>query len=432
VNRLDVHACTGLLEYTTVGVDNVHLGAPSTLGPVLSGIVGAVRLHCLPTGNLHVTVDDSGGRQQRNVVITDHAVTGLAPAEIDLFPGTNPFLNGLSIFGGAAQVFYSIIDTPPNFSLDLHGQGQDVVNVYRARQDVAVDGARGVTIGSSTLGLGTIEGAVSIGGGASTALSVDDTGTATPRSLTMDAAAITGLTAKPIRFDAATLHSVNVRCGSGVESVIVADTVAGGGTELDLGAGQGRVSVRATSGPLVIHGQAGATQQVQIGSTGELEKDELATIKGEVRVIGHSESVDLVISDAGGKLAHRGQMDAGNLTRLAPAAIRFGPLHSLAVNLSRVGNRLDVTGTNQGAVTVHTGGKDTVDVRTSDQSPCTLLIDGPAPPQQDVLRVAIGGRPTNVVDTAPSGTTPGSIRITYPGGVTSLISLRNIRTVERA
>ncbi|MDQ6790340.1 MAG: hypothetical protein M3075_06785 [Candidatus Dormibacteraeota bacterium] len=432
VNRLDVHATTGSLDYTTgSGVDNVHLGAPGAGGAVLAGVTGAVRLHCSPAGNLAVTLDDSGDSQPRDVGITDHAITGLAPAEIDVFPGGNQFLNGLTVLGGKARMFYSIVDTPPMFTVGLHGQGTDVVNVYRTRQDFSVDGAAAVTVGSANLGLATIQGAVRVGGGASTALTVDDSGTAAARNFTMDASAITGLTSSPIGFGAATLHSLSVRCGGGGNAVVVAATVAGATTQLELGQGPDQVNVRATSAPLAINGRAGALHQVLVGSTPDFRKADLGSISGEVRVTAHSDTVDLVVSDAAGKLPRRAEMDAADITALAPAGIRFGPLHSLEVHLSRAGNVLGVTGTNPGGpVTVHTGGRDTVEVKTSLRSPCSLLVEGPTPPASDALRVLLGDPAQQVTHTPPAGSSPGTIRVTFPNGSTSVIEYRQIPTVR--
>lgn len=432
VNRLDVHATTGPLDYTTgAGVDNVHLGAPASGGALLTDVKGTVRLHCSQTGNLNLTMDDSGDSQPREVVITDHAITGLAPAEVDVFAGSDPFLNGVTVMGGRARVFYSIVDTPPMFSVTLHGQGQDVVNVDRTRQGLSIDGAAAVTVGSANLGLGTIQGAVTIGGGASTALVVDDSGTAAARTFSMDAAAITGLTASPIRFGGATLHALLVRCGAGGNSIVVAATIAGGGTQVSLGAGPDRINVRATSGFLAINGRARALHQVLVGSTPEVPKCELTSITGEVRVITHAESVDLVVSDAADKLPRRAEMDAADITGLAPAAIRFAPLHSLGVHLSAAGNTLVVGGTNPGGgVVVHTGGHDTVEVEASERSPCNLQVQGPGQPADDVLRVAFRDAPQQVTDTPPAGSSPGVVHVVFPGGSTSTIEYRNVRVVR--
>jgi hypothetical protein len=247
----------------------------------------------------------------------------------------------------------------------------------------------------------------------------------------MDAAAITGLTSSPIGFGTATLHSLSVRCGGGGNAVVVAATVAGATSSLDLGQGPDHFNVRATSAPLAINGRAGALHQVLVGSTPDFRKADLASISGEVRVTARSETVDLVVSDAVGKLPQHAEMDAAGITSLAPAAIRFGPLHSLDVHLSRAGNTLGVIGTDPGGpVTVHTGGRDTVEVKTSLRSPCNLLVEGPSPPASDALRVVLGDPAQQLTHTPPAGSTPGAIRVTFPNGSTSVIEYRQIATVH--
>lgn len=432
VNRLDVHATSGLLDYTSgSGVDNVHIGAPASGGAQVANVTGNVRLHCTQTGNLNVTIDDSGDGQQRDVVITDHSISGLAPAEIDLFPGANPFLNGVTVLGGRARMFYSVVDTPPMFAVTLHGQGQDVVDVYRTRLGLAIDGAAGVTIGGAPLGLGSVLGAVTIGGGASTAVVVDDSATGGARSFSMSAGEIDGLTRSPISFTEARLHSLVVRCGSGGNRIVVAATVAGGATELDLGAGPDLVNVQATSGPLAIAGRAGALDELLIGSTSEVLKDDLDGITGEIRIIGRSDAVHLVVSDVAGKQPRRAGMEAGVINGLAPAVIGFAPLAALDVHLSHLANAIEVSGTNPGGpVVVHTGGGDAIEVKTSQHSPCNLLVDGPAVTEDDGLRVILGDPARAVTHTQPVGTTPGEVQVTFPDGSTSTIQYRHMRSVQ--
>lgn len=431
VNALRVYGTSGPLDYSTGnGVDNVHIGAPGPEGGVLTRLLGALSLRCSPSGNINVTIDDSGDSQPRAVAITDHAVIGLAPAQIDVYPSANPFLNGLTVRGSKAQMFYSLVDTPPMFAVELHGQGADLINAYRIRQDLVVDGATAVNVGSATLGLDSIQGAVRVGGGASTALLVDDRASSSARNMAMDAASITGLTAKPVQFDAATLREVTVRCGSGGNSVVVAGTVATGTTELDLGPGPDHVKIYATAGPLVISGQTASPQQVHVGSTGEVQKDQLAGITGEIRLSGQTHTTDLIVSDAADQLARRGQMDDAQIVGLAPAGIHFGPIQSLVLYLGHAGNTLGVSGTNPGgAVTVHTGGRDIIDVQVSERSPSNLLLDGPSPPQGDALDVGIDGK-GHVTRTQPSASSPGSIRVTYPSGPASVITYQNIPRVR--
>jgi hypothetical protein len=430
-NSVQVNGTGGALEYLSGShVDRVLIGRAAGGASTLSGVRGAVRVRCSPAGNVKVTLDGSADAPPREVVVTDHAIIGMAPAEVDLVAGTNPNLNGLLTKGGSARTFYSVVDTPPSFALQLQGQGQDVVNLMGARAEVDVSGATSVTVGSQNTGLTNIHGAVRIAGGAATTtgVTVDDRGGAQPRSGTIAAARIGGLTPQPIELGGATLRALNVLCGGAGNTLTFTGTPAACSASVSLGSGADRLYVQATEGPLTVTARPGSTHQVIVGSTApDVQKDELAPIKGEVRLATGSETVDLTASDARGQVQRKATLTPGAVEGLAPASIKFGPLHSLTLVLGRAGNRLAVEGTPPGeGARVVTGGRDTVEVKVSEQAEMRLSVEGPAQ-SGDTLLVAAEGRP-QVTVTDPQGTNPGTIRIAYPTSVT-LVTYRSIARV---
>jgi hypothetical protein len=433
INALHVHRTTGPLEYATGnGIDTVAIGVPGNggRGPDVASIRGPVRVRCSPRGNVNVTVDDSGNGQPKEVTITDHEVLGLAPAGIELFAGSNPYLNGLTIKGGRSRTFYSVIETPPMFSVSLHGQGADVVNVYGTHQGLKIEGAEGVTVGIALTGVADIRDEVRIGPNpSSTTVTVDDQSNTQARTVTIDATAIAGLTPKPIRFGTATLRALHVSCGDGDNTVNIDATIPGFSTTLRLGQGRDAVNVRGTSGPLYIAHPRSLLRVVVGSHAPEIEKDLLDTITGEVRIAAAPDTVDLVVSDAKGLLVRRAEMTSTEISHLAPAVIAYGPLHSMAVRLSRVGNDLRVTGTPPGgSTTVSTGGHDTVAVKLSENSPCNLVVEGPTG-SQDTLEIVVTDHPEDIRIDPPVDSAPGLVRVKYTSQAVSVISYRNIGRV---
>jgi hypothetical protein len=426
LTTLKVLGTEASLEYTAgQGVDSVQVG---------EGSVAAIRGHVLvrgsPRGNVNVTVDDSATTAERTVVISDHGISGLAPAEITLAAGANPSRNGLTIKSGHARGFYSVVDTPPLFAVAIHGQGLDVVNVAAVHQPFEVEGANGVSIGSSAVGLANIRDEVTIGPGGPTTVTIDDRGAAAARSATFDGNTVTGLTPRQISYASAALRTLHLLGGGGGNRIKVTGTRPGITTSLSLGTGADLIAVCATSGPLVLDAHHGAGHRVVIGSTAPDDtKAELQPIAGEVTLSATASNVDLIVGDGGGHVARRGELNQNGTPDLGPAAITWGPLHSLAFRLSRAGNAVLVNGSPSGGpATVWTGGRDKVEAKPSEEIPCDLFVEG-SKPSEDTLRVLLEDRSAAVDISQPAGTEPGTIRITYRSGTTKVVSYRNIRNI---
>ena len=436
VNRLLVQSTTGAVEYTIgPGVDYVELGHDTGSGSTLAAILGPVTVRTptpttgAPTGNVNITIDDSGDSQPRDVVIDDGSVRGLTASPIVLDVAVNLFLNGLTVKGGNQRVFYSLVDTPPLFTVELHGQGHDIVNVYRTRHNLRVDGAAAITVGSDQEGVAHLGGAVHIVGGP-TGLTVNDSGSHQPRGVRLDRTTITGLAATPIDYSAATLSSLLVRLGYAPSTVDVEDTTLGP-TDLALGPSTDGVHVRGTSGPLRITGRPPSHAQVIIGTEpSEPRKSATDGVRGSVR-FNHCDTVDVLIADGLGTESRHVKLSLDEIDGLAPAAITFDALQSLAIWLSAVGNKLSVESTPPtGTTTVTTGGNDHVVVLPSASQPCDLFVEARRAGQSDVLRVEPRDRRVHLTNVPPTGSAPGIITVSYIDGSQSLIRYRHITRVQ--
>jgi hypothetical protein len=431
INSLQVRGTSGPLDYTTGnGVDMVSLGAPTPNGSRVAPIQGPVTIQCLAQGNVNVTIDDSGETAAKDVGITATGVLGLTTAAITLDGGANA-PNGLQIRSGRGQVFYSIVDTPPTFTVGLHGQGSDIVNVNATRQSLAIDGATAVTLGNQLMGLTLLKADVRVGAnpGGTTQLTLDDRGNPHPVSMEIDSSAVRGLSAAALDFSAATLRDLGVLCGNGDNQVRVSNTPSSASTFIGLGTAPDHVDVLAISGPLVINAPADVSHKVIVGSTApDVQKDELATIKGTIKIEGAPDTVDLVVSDARGLGQHDAALTSQEITGLAPDSLTYEPLHSLDLRLGPSGNVLRVSGiVLPGGASAHCGGHDRVGVIVSGTAPSDLLVVG-GPVGEDTLEViAEGGGQVQATPEQPS--TPGVVRVTYPNGTSSVIQHQGIRHV---
>src|SRR5262249_39549514 len=206
----EVQATTASLDFTSGSfVDRVQLGN-GTLAP----LQGPIGIRGTPRGNVNVTLDNTADGQPRDVVINAQSVVGFGAAPVTLIAGVgNPALNGLIIRSGRAGTAYSIVDTPALFTLQLTGQGQDVVQAAGTHQRLDVGGARAVTLGAPNAALGRFGGEVHIGSGASTALTIDDRASTGTRQGHTDTSQLGGLAPFPIVYSAATLHALSVLFG---------------------------------------------------------------------------------------------------------------------------------------------------------------------------------------------------------------------------
>ncbi len=314
------------------------------------------------------TAQPGADKGQPSVVISEGAVTGLAPAPIYY---QQLDLGSLSVLGDDHGNTFTVANTPFHIGLTLDtrlstGLGNDTVTVLATTGPLIVNGDAGqdvVVIGNAVNGVQSIIGDVTIANRAGeTDLTLDDRANRFARSaVIVDEAAVTGLARATIGYQQDDLSSLAIDGGSGGNSFTVANTPISSTvlltTTLNSGAGNDTVTVLATTGLLTVNTQGGA-DTVNAGDT----TSRLDGIQGTLTVNGQGGAAVLNVNDQGAFAIPNYTVTAGAVTRTGAAEIDYSSLASLVLNTGFAGNTTDVQDTAIGTpVTINTGaGNDTV------------------------------------------------------------------------
>jgi hypothetical protein len=163
----------------------------------------------------------------------------------------------------------------------------------------------------------------------STDLTVDDSQDTLPRTATLDASSITDLAPARINYSSNELRSLTVKSGTGGTTFSIHNTPAVT-TTIASGLAVDNFFVFATTGELDINGQSGAVQHVDIDNA---SASGLQGFQGVVDVSPNQGITTLQIDDFGDTTVRTVNIDAGQVTGLTPAAIKFGrELDGLTIN----------------------------------------------------------------------------------------------------
>ena len=302
-NSVNVLATSGSLGIGGQGgLDTVNIG--STLGtqqiggPLLISNVG---------GYTAVNVDDSQDKAARTAIIYSTSLFNIPITVISgLTPGGDILLEsrrlsaltiraGTDTFSGGGNTF-RIHDTPS--SLAPGGLKTSVFTGARG-DNVTIDGTTGaldldvqagtqarntITIGSATVGLDAINGAISVTGnaGATNDLTIDDSGSTTGHEYVMDRNFVQRLDKARIGYQ--NVSNLDLRAGPATDHVVVQDTMslirAGiGGTTIDQSGGNDVIDVLRTTGRLSMF--PGGQAVVNVGNT----TNSLDNILGAISVV---------------------------------------------------------------------------------------------------------------------------------------------------
>jgi hypothetical protein len=331
---------------------------------------------------------------------------------------------------GSGGNTFTVQDTSHTADTTINtGRGNNTVNIQGTTGPLTVNGQGGfdtvdVGLNGSVQG---INGALTVTNTASrSSLSVDDHLDHVGRVVTMDVAngigTITGISPAKVAYAEAAVSSINVNGGNGGNTFIVENTANNSASPLTIltaGAGKNSVTVRRTSGPLLVDGQGGA-DLVDVGG------GSVQNIKAPVTVGNLAGFSTLVVDNSADTVNRVMTMSVGTfgtIAGLAPATISY-----LANEVNQV-QVLGGNGTNQYTInntvsnssnptTILRGGtgNDTFNLRGSTG---TLQIDGGG--GSDVINV--GNTPTgaaNVKGTLGLGDTGGKIRLeVFDGGDTA-------------
>jgi hypothetical protein len=189
---------------------NVSSSAPAG-GGNLDGIQAQLTLNASQGNKNQVTLNDQGSRTAKTVALSSGAIVGFAPAEIDYLDSGTPnprdpgprFNNVVLIAGNHQPDTFTVLGTTPGTPTKI--EGGTVPETYTV-------GGPAPKTGDSLL---AIRGPLTIAGGGSDTLTVDDSASTGPKSGTLTPTTLTGLDMTPGGITYSGLAALNVRLGSG-------------------------------------------------------------------------------------------------------------------------------------------------------------------------------------------------------------------------
>jgi hypothetical protein len=350
-----------------------------------------------------LNVDDSADTKGRSLLITEAAITGLAPAPINYIEDD---LSGLDIRTDSKSNVLTVWSTPSSnyqgvVQTTLHTRGHDAVNV-----------------GNPTTGVrNVVEGLKIVSTAGSVELTVDDKGDSYGRTARLDATTLTGLAPAKIDWSAATLSTLIVADSNGGTTFTIANTPAQPTTfySQPMFNAVDKVSVQKTQGSLEMYTLSGHAT-VTLGSPS-------GTLTGLAGAITVGESgfgtAALVVDDSGDTHDRNFTVADDAVTGLAPKPISLAGIVDLTINGGSGANQMSFgNAVPSFAVTFHGGvGKNTLY----------------APDQQGVTHVwSINGVNSGTLD----GTTAGLIhqpleKVTF-SGVQNLVGSGGLNTFHLA
>ncbi len=352
------------------GFDRVTIGRPD--GVALSRILGSVFVSNAASFT-DLIVDGTGWflLAAKEILVSDTNLQGLAPASI----GFNPLgIRSLTIkvpdnsspAGNTIQVNNTPQNRINNLQVNLHTcRFADTVNVRRTSSALSIIGKSGAD--KINLGLNgnvrNIANAVYVvnPGGAS-AVNVDNSADGVSRTTIVYRnganTVISGLTpGGDIVLRSPDLGSLIIRTGAGGNFFRVHDTPSIAPTSIFTGAGNDRVDVDGTRGPLAINVQGGGNN-IFIGTANA----SLDTINGPVNVSGPVGSNTLRINDGASTTGHEYVVDRDFVQRLDKARIGYQDLASLRLDAGTGTDTVNVLRTLNPVVIDGHGGGDTVNL----------------------------------------------------------------------
>ena len=293
-------------------------------------------------GTSTVVLDDSSDLTARSATLSSRrfnggefgfyaagVVTGLAPATIQFADG-GAAAPDAEIRAGLGADTVTVLDTTEQHVILDVGSGGDAVNVRGTTGSLEIvpassDSPMTVCVGSlAPAGGGTLDairGEISItkfGAGTVAQLTLDDSGSSTPRTATIDNGAITGLAPATISTNGHA-RALAVRGGSGGNSFSVEPLLMP--ATLSSGTGDDRVFLAGSSRPILVEGQSGS-DVVELGrqpAAGGLYR--MSDFLSDVTVRNGAGSTYLDLRDTDASSGKQVTLDGGRITGLAPATI---------------------------------------------------------------------------------------------------------------
>ncbi|HEY1684278.1 MAG TPA: hypothetical protein VGG19_05920 [Tepidisphaeraceae bacterium] len=265
------------------GTDTFNIG-DSADGTAHQDISGAISI--MGAGSDDLIMDDAGDTVGRNVTLSDTEQTGAWAATVDYSS-----LASLSLSLGSGNDTLVIPTTINGNTAVNTGNGNDSVDLLANSAATSITTGSGtdvVNISSTapTAGgnLNGIIAAVSVTGGGSTTLNLDDSGSTHAQSPIFTAGLVTLLASGNISY--AGLSNLNVKLGSGVQSVTVESTLANADTVITAGSANDTFTLQGTvntslaaglAGPITVDGNLGTNALTVDDSTDAAAADAVLT-----------------------------------------------------------------------------------------------------------------------------------------------------------
>ena len=416
-DNVNIQAVGGTTNVNTGGGNSNPIVVGST-APTLGGNLSSINapLNLTGSGTDSLTLDDSGGSLGRTATISSSsvAITGL---------GTIGYsgMSSLSVkFGsGGNNITLASTNAATQTNITNAGSGSNTITVAGDSSQTNIDTGKGTSNvyvrstgaatmittgagGTSNFIVGSfapagngildgIQGALTLAGGGSGSLTLDDTGSSIAKNGQIDAAAINGLGMGASGIAYSGIATLAVNLGSGGDNLTITNTSAA--TTVNAGSGNDTLTLQNDSNPTTINTgngndivniqKTGATtgvntgtgaDTVNIGSNAPGGNGVLANINGAVTVTGGGNTA-LNIDDTGNINPASGTLSSSSLTGFSPAPINYSNLASLSLSLGSGGNALTIAST-PAPTTVNSGsGNDTVTL-VSTVSPTTINTQG--------------------------------------------------------
>jgi hypothetical protein len=444
----DVVNVQNMAAATTVnssGNSHINLGttAPAT-GGVLSGIGAGLTVTGAGTDTL--TADDSGDTLASTGTLSATALHGLGMASAGLtYSGLAALnlnlgsaANGLTITNTAANTATHVTGGAAADTITLQndaspttitsGAGNDQINVQAITAATAITTGTGtdtVNVGSNAPATPSatagVAATLTVTGGGSTQLNIDDTGDNTARSANLTSTAVTGISGGGgIGYSG--LSGLGVSLGSGGNTVQVTSTAATTATTVNSGSGNDIVSVLATGGTTTLNTGAG-TNTVNVGST-SLPNGILTSIDGTLTLNGNStggnDSVNLI--DASDNSPRIITLNPASITGASPATINFNHFGVTSLYTGTANNQITLTNTHAGETVIAAG--------TSSNTITLEQTSGPTTLQAGNSTIALENA---AAATTLSATAPNQITIGNPvtggrtlTGITATVQLTGV------
>ena len=345
---------------TNGGINTIYIGSnvPTPNSSVLFRIQGAVTIN--GSGNDVLNIDDSDDVISENGTLTSSALTGFGMGAGGI---TYNGIVSLNLTLGFGQATLNIRSTNATTTTYLNtGTGIDTINI-------------GSVEPSSGGLLSGIQGVLTIVGGGSDIMNVDDTGDATAQNTgILTPTTLNGLGMAPTGIVFTGFAKLTISLGFGGNTFTIENTGAAIATTINDGLSDDTINLIADSGATTLNGQAGndtfnilstngtttintgtGASVINVGSLAPNTGGVLNTIQGALVIFGDGRDT-LNVDDTGDGLSQSATLTATTLTGMGMAGITYSGLAILNVNMGPGGNTLEVTSVTNTTVTTINGG----------------------------------------------------------------------------